>query len=173
MGEVGYPEPGGGLESVASRKEDSVRAFLADPSAENAQKLGIRENPTGEMAGVRLTSEQVDAITEALKSLFDIQPPSTLGPGWDHIEPILTEKTCMACHTLKGEGAPQGGIGGPIEAAAKRNREILIEWLQDPSFDKATSLKIRETPLGAMMSFPLPEEQAKQVADWILSLESE
>ncbi|MBN2328935.1 MAG: c-type cytochrome [Candidatus Omnitrophica bacterium] len=169
----GYPIPGEGLESVASRKEDVVRAFLADPSAENALKFGIRTNPTGDMAGVRLRDSEVDILTEALKSLFEVQPPSKLGPGWDHVEAILVEKTCLACHTYAGEGAPQGGIGGPLENASAFQEETLVEWLKKPSAENAVALKIRETPMGAMEIFALPEEQAKEAAAWLKSLAQE
>lgn len=170
MNGAGYPIPGEGLESVASRKEDVVRAFLAEPSAENALKFGIRTNPTGEMSGVRLRDSEVDILTEALKSLFEMQPPSKLGPGWDHVEAVLVEKTCLACHTYANEGAPQGGIGGALENSAARPLETLVEWLKKPSAENAVALKIRETPMGAMEIFALSEDQAKETAGWLKSL---
>lgn len=170
MNGAGYPHPGGGLESVASRKEDVIRAFLAEPSVDNAKRFGIRENPTGEMAGVHLSDTEVDTLTEALKALFPLQPPSKLGPGWDRVETVLTEKTCLACHSLKGEGAPQGGIGGPLENAAKLPLETLVDWLKEPTAEKATVLKISESPTGAMTSFAIPDDQAQEVASWLQTL---
>ncbi len=169
---VGYSDPGGGLESVASRNVDTLRAFLLQPDAETAVELGIRDDPTGEMAGVQLTEEQVDLLVEALQSLFEVKPPSSLGPGSEQVEAIFVEKTCLACHTVSGEGAPQGGIGGPLEASAKHSREVLIEWLQNPSAETATRLNIREQPMGAMQSFSLTQEQSEIVADWLLTLQS-
>lgn len=170
MNGAGYPHPGGGLESVASRTEEAIRSFLADPSGENARKLGIRANPTGEMGGVHLSEADVNALTEALKSLFAIKPPAIQSAGLEQVQPILTEKTCLACHSLKGEGAAQGGIGGPLEAASKLEESVLIEWLKKPSAENAATLKIRETPTGAMEVFALPEEQAKVVASWLKTL---
>ncbi len=170
MNGMGFSDPGEGLESVASRKEDALRAFLAEPTAENAKRFGIRENPTGEMAGVHLNESEVNSITEALKTLFKVQPPSKLGPGWDQVEAILTEKTCLACHSFHGEGAIDGGIGGALENAAKLDTDTLVEWLKDPSAENAVKLKIRETPIGAMVSFSLSDDQAKEVARWIQSI---
>ncbi|MFB3788292.1 MAG: c-type cytochrome [bacterium] len=170
IGGVGFSHPGEGLESVASRKEDTLRAFLLDPSADSAKRLGIRESPLGEMAGLRLSEEQVTLVMEALKSLFPMQPPSKLGPGWERVETVLTEKTCLACHTLKGEGAPDGGIGGPLENAAHFSEAVLVEWLKEPSAAKAIELKIRESPMGAMTTFALPEDLAKEVAAWLQTL---
>lgn len=170
IGGVGYPDPGEGLESVASRKEDTLRAFLLDSSAGNTKRLGIREEPSGDMAGLRLTEEQVDFVMEALKTLFPVQPPSQLGPRWERVETVLAEKTCLACHTLKGQGAPDGGIGGPLENSAQFSEEVLVEWLMEPSAAKAVELKIRETPMGAMVSFALPVDLAKEVAAWLKTL---
>jgi len=170
IGGVGFPHPGEGLESVASRKEDTLHAFLLDPSAGSAKRLGIRDTPLGEMAGLRLSEEQVTLVMEALKSLFPVQPPSQLGPGWERVETVLTEKTCLACHTLKGQGAPDGGIGGPLENAAHFSEATLVEWLKEPSAAKALELKIRESPMGAMTTFALPEDLAKEVAAWLKTL---
>lgn len=172
MGEVGYPIPGGGLESVASRSEDAVLAFLLSPDAEKAKQYGIRENPTGQMAGVRLSEEEASLLTEALAQLFEVKPPSKLGPGWDHIEMILTEKTCLACHTLQGEGAPDGGIGGPLEAASEYELDVLVQWLMEPTAENAVRFKLREIATGAMTTFALPEDQATEMARWLKSLEN-
>lgn len=172
MNGVGFSKPGEGLESVASRSEEDVRAFLAAPNSENAKKFGIRANPTGAMAGVHLNESEVNALTDALKTLFALKPPSQMESGSEQVKAILTEKTCLACHTLKGEGAPQGGIGGPLEEGAKLSEETLVEWLKKPSAVNATALKIRETPMGAMESFSLSEEQAKLLAAWLKSLET-
>ncbi len=165
---TGYPDPGGSLSSVASRKEDTLRAFMKEPTAEKAKKLGIRDNPTGEMSGVHLTDKQVDLLLESLKELFEVQPPSMLGPGLGHIEEILTEKTCLACHTYQGEGAPDGGVGGPLEQARKLEKEKLVKWLMSPDFVTAIELGIREEPTGAMTAFSLPKEEAQQIAEWLL-----
>lgn len=170
MNGIGYPVPGEGLESVASRKEDTIKAFLAEPTAENAKTFGIRANPTGLMVGVHLSDAEVNTLTEALKSLFALQPPSKLGPGWERVETVLAEKTCLACHSLKDEGAPQGGIGGALENSSKLPKEVLVEWLLKPSAENAVKLKIRETAMGAMESFALPQEQADEVAAWLKSL---
>ena len=173
IGDRGYPDPGGGLESVASRTEDVVVAFLKNPDAETAKELGIRTEPTGEMAGVHLTDQEVQYLTEALKSLFEVQPPSMLGPGWKDVEEILAAKTCLACHSLGDEGAPQGGIGGPLEASASMEQATLVEWLMEPTPEKAQELGISDAPMGAMVPFALPEDQAQRVAEWLKTLESE
>lgn len=173
MGEEGREDPGGNLASVASRTEDVVIAFMKNPDGETAKELNIRENPTGEMAGVKLTPSEVDSISEALFALFEVKPPSTLGPGNEDIEAILMDEkyTCLACHTINGEGAPDGGLGGPLEQSSKHSLETLVEWLQAPTVENATKLKIRETPMGAMTPFALPEEDAKKVANWLKKLE--
>jgi cytochrome c5 len=172
MGGVGYPIPGDGLESVASRSEYVVLAFLMNPDAEHAKQYGIREIPTGEMASIHLTQEEAKLLTEALTQLFEVKPPSKLGPGWDHIEPILTEKTCLACHTLHGEGAPDGGIGGPLEESTKHELNVLVQWLNEPTAENAVKLNIREVATGAMTTFALNEEEANEVAKWLKSLEN-
>ncbi|RJP21396.1 MAG: hypothetical protein C4527_23525 [Candidatus Omnitrophota bacterium] len=172
MSGMGRSDPGGGLESVASRKTDTLRAFLQQPNAENARKLGIREAPTGDMAGYHFSEEQVDAFIESLTELFEVKPPSSLGPGSEKVETVFMEKSCLACHTVHGEGAPDGGIGGPLEASANHSRELLVQWLQNPSAENAVSFNLREQPMGAMQSFPLPPDQAEIVADWLLSLEA-
>ncbi|MEW6237795.1 MAG: c-type cytochrome [Candidatus Omnitrophota bacterium] len=172
MGEEGPLEPGGALDSVASRREDAVLAFLLAPTAEEAVKLGIRQKPTGDMAGVKLTPDQAGKLMEALKALFKIQPPSMLGPGHEAVEAILADEkhTCLACHSVKGLGAAQG-IGGPLENAAKRSEEVLIQWLMQPTAENAAKLKIREQPMGAMASFALTEEETKIVAAWLITLQ--
>jgi len=172
MGEEGPLEPGGALDSVASRREDAVLAFLPTPTSEEAVKLAIRQTPTGDMAGVKLTPDQAGKLVEAMKELFKIQPPSMLGPGNEAVEAILADekRSCLACHSVKGQGAAQG-IGGPLENAAKWSEEILIQWLTQPTAENAAKLKIREQPLGAMASFALTEEEAKTVAAWLVTLQ--
>jgi mono/diheme cytochrome c family protein len=173
MGGVGYPIPGDALESVAARSETTLKAFLAKPDKETAEKLGIRKPATGEMAGVALSSTQIDLLTEALIELFDVQPPSDLGPGTEAILPILTENSCLDCHGLGDKGAPGGGLGGPLEHAARYSHETLVKWLQAPSADNAKALEIRTEPMGAMEAFPLNEEESHIMADWIRSLRDE
>ncbi|MBI1387928.1 MAG: c-type cytochrome [bacterium] len=173
MNGEGFPEPGGGLESVASRTEDVVIAFLTKPDGETAKELDIRQEPTGEMGGVHLNEAEVAQFTEALKTLFEVKPPSKLGPGWERVEEIFVEKTCLACHTYKGEGAPGGGLGGPFEKASERDRDILVKWLMAPTFENAIALKISESPMGAMTAFPLPKEDAELVADWLKSIKAD
>lgn len=173
IGNVGYPIPGGGLESVASRTEDVVLAFMKNPDAETAKELGIRTEPTGEMAGVRLTDEEARLLTEAMKELFEILPPSALGPGWENVERILEQNTCLACHSVYQDGAPGGGIGGPIEKAAILDKDVLTRWLIEPTLEMARELGISENPMGAMTAFALPEEEALEVAEWILTLNPE
>lgn len=167
---VGYEDPGGPIESVAARNESTVRAFLENPDKETAERLGIREPATGEMAGVKLTSDQVGLLTEALTSLFDVKPPSDLGAGAERVEAIVAEKRCLDCHALRGEGQPGGGIGGDLSAAAARSEEVLIQWLMEPTGDNARELAIREDPTGAMASFALEAEDAQAVARWLKTL---
>ncbi|MFH1737803.1 MAG: c-type cytochrome [bacterium] len=173
MHREGRPEPGGGLESVASRTEDVVRNFLQEPDAESAKTLGIRETPTGEMAGVHLTPEQVDAFVDTLKSLFGLKSPVPSEAKSETVAAILSAKTCLACHSLAGEGAPQGGIGGPLEHAAEKDEEVLRAWLTNPTAENATKLKIRETPTGAMAAFKLTEEEASILVPWLRQLKTE
>ena len=165
----GYPDPGGPLESAASRKEDTIRAFLAAPTAENAQRFGLRDHPTGRMAGVHLNATQVDQLTKALQSLITLQPPSQLGPGWARAEQILNEKHCLACHTVNHRGAPQG-IGGPLEHAADHSEVTLVTWLENPTAETAKRLNLRQNPTGAMATLALPEPQAQEMARWLKSL---
>ncbi len=170
MDGIGFPEPGGGLESVASRTQDVVLAFMKQPDAATAKELGIRDNPTGEMAGVTLTNEEAVLLTEAMAELFEVQAPSDLGAGFERVEVLLEEKTCMACHTLNGEGAPDGGIGGPLEKAAPMELDTLTNWLIEPTLEKAIEYEISDFPTGAMASFALEPEDAKLMAEWIRTL---
>ncbi|MFO7902206.1 MAG: c-type cytochrome [Planctomycetota bacterium] len=170
MDGVGYEEPGGPIESVSARGESTVRAFLKQPDKETAERLGIRRPATGEMAGVKLTSDQVELLTDALTSLFDVKPPSDLGPGAESVEAIVSENRCLDCHAVRGEGQPGGGIGGDLSAAAARTEDVLVQWLIEPSGENATELGIREEPTGAMASVALEEEDAEAVARWLKTL---
>ena len=139
MGDYGYPDPGGGLESVASRTEDVVLAFMAEPTAEKAQELGIRENPSGLMAGVQLSEEEAKLTTEALKSLFEIQPPSMLGPGTEQVEAILMDPahTCLACHSIREKAHRMAAWVVP-EESHRLGKDALVKWLREPSYLNAT-----------------------------------
>lgn len=172
MNGVGYEHPGGGLESVASRSEDAVLAFMKDPSAENAKALKIREAPTGEMGGVHLTETEAVLLTEAMKELFEVKPPTMLGPGNEHIEELLTKNNCLACHTVKGEGAPDGGLGRPLEDAAHRSKDVIVQWMMNPSADHALELGIRteDTVMGAMDGLALNREDSEIFAEWLTEL---
>jgi mono/diheme cytochrome c family protein len=169
----GHEEPGGPLESVASRSITTVHAFLADPTKESAETLGIRVPATGEMAGVRLSEEEVELLAEALQELFEVNPPSDLGPGAEKVEAIFKEKSCLDCHAVKGEGQPNGGLGGDLAQAAKHEKDVLVQWLMEPTAENAKELGIRENPFGAMAAFALDQGQAEIVADWIKTLDEE
>lgn len=171
MDGVGYPDPGGPIESVASRSESTVRAFLQQPDKETAERLGIRRPATGEMAGVNLTDGEVDLLTDALTSLFEVKPPSNLGPGAERVEAIFAEKNCLDCHAVRGQGQPGGGLGKDLSLAAKRSEDVLIQWLMEPTADKAKELGIREEPFGAMAGFALEEEEAMIVSRWLKTLQ--
>ncbi|MDX9754162.1 MAG: c-type cytochrome [bacterium] len=166
----GYEQPGGALESVSARTETALREFLLDPSKESAEKLGIRNPATGEMAGIKLTPEQVDHLVQTMVSVFEVQPPSSYGEGGEQIEVIFKAKSCMDCHSFKGDGAPNGGLGGPLENAAKFSEETLVSWLKKPSAENAKTLGIRTDPFGAMEAFALNEEEAAIVAKWLKTL---
>lgn len=170
---LGYEDPGGALESVASRSEDVLLAFMKEPTADKAKELKIRETPTGEMSGVHLTEQEAKILTNAMTELFEVKPPTMLGPGNDHIEVLLTENNCLACHSVKGEGAPDGGLGLALELGAHRSKEIIIEWMMDPSADKALELGIRteDDVMGAMDGLALNREDSEVFADWLITLE--
>ena len=171
IGKEGQSQPGGGLESVASRNEDVVLAFLEEPTAEKARQLKIKTNPTGKMAGVHFSTEEARLVLESLKMMFKVKPPTQFGPGNEAIEAIVTQYNCLACHSYKGEGAPDGGLGGAFENAGEFSYETLVEWLKAPSVDNAVRLKIREVPMGAMEAFPLSPEQAEIMARWFKTLD--
>ncbi|MFW6169759.1 MAG: c-type cytochrome [Planctomycetota bacterium] len=170
MDGVGHEEPGGAIEAVAARNESTVRAFLAQPDKETAERLGIRRPASGEMAGVKLTPEQVELLTDALMSLFDVKPPSDLGPGAESVEAIISENRCLDCHAVRGEGQPGGGIGGDLSAAAARSEDVLVQWLIEPTRENAEKLGIRDEPMGAMVDFALEEDDARAVARWLKTL---
>lgn len=187
MDERGYAEPGGPLELVASRSESTVRAFLQQPDKETAERLGIRNPATGEMAGVKLTDEQVELLTEALMSLLktktppaqkkpnEAKPDETEGaeaePDEERVEAILAGKFCLDCHAVQGEGPPGGGLGGDLSQATTRSEAVLVEWLMEPTAEKAEELGIREDPSGSMANFALEQEDAEAVARWLKTLE--
>lgn len=168
---IGYADPGGGLESVASRTEDVVLAFMRNPDKETAEELGIRQPATGEMAGVQLTEEEVVLLTEAMVELFDVAPPPVEGPDAEVVQTILENSSCMACHSAAGQGPPDGGLGGAMELGQKYERDVLVRWLMEPTVEVAIELGISEEPMGAMESFALPQDEAEIIADWIYSLE--
>ena len=60
---------GGALEKSASRDEDTLRSWLANPTAENAIQLKIREAPMGAMAAFKLTDAELDIVVPWLLSL--------------------------------------------------------------------------------------------------------
>jgi mono/diheme cytochrome c family protein len=171
MNGEGQPNPGGGLEAVASRREDELREFLLEPTEQNAKQFNIRENPTGDMAGVHLTPGQVNALMEVLSAVYGFRQAVSENVSMEGVESILTAKTCLACHSVGDRGAAGGGVGGPLEDAAKLSREALRAWLLNPSMDNAKQLGIRENPIGAMGNFALTEEEAEVIVPWVLSLE--
>ncbi len=173
MNGMGQEVPGGAIESVASRNEDVVLAFMLEPTAEKAEELKIRSEATGEMAGVKLTEEEAKLLTEAMAGLFEVKPPTMLGPGNEHIETLLTQNNCLACHSVKGEGAPEGGLGKALEYAADRPYDIIVEWMMDPSREKAIELGIRGEmeAIGAMDGLALNREDAEAFAEWVRTLD--
>lgn len=169
----GQEHPGGAIESVASRSEDAVLAFMLEPTAEKAKEFKIRQNPTGEMAGVMLTETDAQLLTEAMKELFAVKPPTMLGPGNEHIEAILIKNNCLACHTVKGEGAPDGGLGKALEQSAHRPVEVIVDWMMNPSAENAVKLHIRTEAeaIGAMDGLALNREDAEAFAHWVKTLQ--
>ncbi len=170
MNGEGQSNPGGGLEAVTSRTEDDLRGFLLEPTDQNAKQFNIRENPTGDMAGVHLTPGQVNALLEALSKVYGFRQPVSKDVSMEGVESILAAKTCLACHSVGDRGAAGGGVGGTLEDAAKLGQETLRAWLLNPSADNAKQLGIRENPVGAMGNFALTEEEADVIVPWVLSL---
>ena len=166
---IGYPDPGGALESIAARTLEDTVAFLSAPTIENARELGIRENPTGAMAQVRLSSEETTLLAESLFEFLGVEP---VPPPIDSeaVKQVFTQKFCLACHTLKGEGAPNGGIGGPLEPAAQRSEDVLRAWMAEPNSDNAKKLGIREAPNGGMAVVKLTSEEVDLVVTYLLTL---
>jgi cytochrome c2 len=169
---MGYDHPGGALESVASRSEDALLAFMLEPSAENAKTLKIRETPTGEMAGVHLTEHEAHLLTGAMKELFEVKPPTMLGPGNEYIEILLTKNNCLACHSIKGQGAPEGGLGKPLEDAAHHPHDVIVKWMMNPSAAHALELGIRteDNVMGAMDGLSFNKEDSEVFAKWLTGL---
>jgi hypothetical protein len=171
MAGIGYPISGGGLEASASRDEQTLLTFMRSPDVATTRALGIRSEPTGEMAGLHLAPEEVLLLVEAMRELF---PPASelafLDSEWREVERILAANSCLACHSLYQEGAPGGGSGGPLEASTGRDFEVLKRWLITPTPEMARELGLAANPTGAMAAFPLSEEEASLVAAWLRTL---
>ena len=60
---------GGTLEDAAKLGQETLHAWLLNPSADNAKQLGIRENPVGAMGNFALTEEEADVIVPWVLSL--------------------------------------------------------------------------------------------------------
>ena len=169
---VGYPEPGGALESVGARTLKDAVAFLSAPTADTARELGIRETPTGAMGAIHLTSDEAQLLADALFEHLDVEP---VPPPIDSeaVKQVFTAKFCLACHSLQGQGAPGGGVGGPLEPASKHGGDVLRAWMKEPNSDNAKKLGIRETPTGGMAAIKLTDEEVELIVSYLLTLKTE
>jgi len=77
LGEEGREGLGGDLAAVAGRGEDKLLAWLKNPSAENARRLGLREKPLGSMErrtvwvfGYQLRNSLLVAAATTLLGIF-------------------------------------------------------------------------------------------------------
>lgn len=165
----GHKFPGGGLESIQSKTRETIFAFLKEPTRAKAKELKIRDNPTGEMAGVHLSESDARLLTSALFEYLGVSP--TLPPiDGNAVKSIIEKNKCLSCHSLAGHGAPKGGIGGPFERAAKLyTEESLRAWLENPSSDNAIKLGISKEPYGIMSNIKLSKEEIVTIVRFIIS----
>jgi len=68
---------------------------------------------------------------------------------------------CLSCHTAKGKGFKDPG--GALETIQSRSKETVVEFLKEPTKEKARALKIRENPTGQMSNVNLTDEQAELI----------
>ncbi len=163
----GYAEPGKELEGGCSRSRGALVDFLSKPTKKMAEELGIRSPATGEMAGVRLTEDEVEFLADAMNEIcpepLKIEMPQT-------VQAAFTRLACVACHTLQGEGAHNGGSGGPLDESGLRGADVLHAWFKEPTADNAKKLGIRETATGQMAFMLLTDEERDAVVNYLIEL---
>jgi hypothetical protein len=167
---TGHKYPGGELEFIQSKTKETITEFLKEPSKEKAISLKIRENPSGQMSGVHLSGAQAELIASSLYEYLGVLP-SVTKVDEKVVKSIIEKNDCMSCHSLKGEGAMNGGMGGPFEkAAANLTKEKITAWLENPSSDNALKLGISKDPLGSMSDIKLTKEEIETMVNYIHSL---
>jgi len=173
MGEGAYYAPE--LTKVYERRGEAfVKAMLKDPES---MYPGQRK-----MTKYNFTDQEIQDLTEFLKWIgkmdlngFPAKPDlmATTSPSPASSKektnaaagitrPKVYEQMCTACHAIGG----LGGIVGPaLDGIGKiREREFLVQWLQD-----STVLK----PDSKMPKLPLTEEDIKELVEYLLSLKGE
>ena len=84
---------------------------------------------------------------------------------------VIEQVGCGACHDIPGVGWPRGTVGGPLKRFAVRpliagrfanQPDTLVTWLKDaPSLSPATG----------MPAMPITEDQARDVAAYLYTLD--
>jgi mono/diheme cytochrome c family protein len=112
----------------------------------------------------------VDLVRFADKSA-KLAPPANAKP--DAKEGFaLFRKTCLACHTLNGEGGQSAGVelNRPVNVTKYWKKEWLAKWIASP---KSLRESTKMPDYGSESGYKLPADvQAKQIQQIIAYLES-
>lgn len=94
----GHGTPGGPLEVAGFRGEAPLAAFLAQPTRQAAERLGLRTHATGEMSGIRLAPGDVAWMAKALVALAGGSDRATAPEGAPLRARATGGRGCLSCH---------------------------------------------------------------------------
>ncbi|MBX7208980.1 MAG: c-type cytochrome [Verrucomicrobiaceae bacterium] len=170
--------------SVERRGKEFLRIFLKDPEA---MFPGQRK-----MVNYHFSAEQIDDTIAFLDwcgkvdlNGFPAKPPlqKTIVPvaaqqmvvtSTREVPAIFTEKTCLACHSLLGKGAPNmvmPNLKGEMvavpsldEVYKRKSRPDLVKWISNPQAIKPG------TPMPTLVPAVVSTAQVEEIADFLMSL---
>ncbi len=148
------------------RSEEFLKMFLKDPLAMYPGKR--------KMVKYDFSDAEIDDIISFLKWCSDvdlngfpaepflkkytIQQNTNIND--DIKKPVIFEKLCLTCHTLKGIGNRMEGAPILDNIGAIREKDFLKQWLKDPKSIKSNSL---------MPKFPLSETTINELVDFLIN----
>lgn len=152
------PKPAPILDAVASRvKPQYLRRYLSDPQSVDA---GTTMPHLFEGVPSALRDEQVEALVHFLSSGGSIAEAKSDVGATRRGNRLFHTIGCAVCHGEQREEAPQVATTIPLaDLGAKYSTVSLAEFLRNPHAVR---------PGGRMPSFDLEEEQAKDIAHFLI-----
>ena len=172
MAGEGAGVPGGPLDAVAFRGRDTLLAFLKAPNALTAERLGIRSEATGRMAGVHLDDSARRWMTEALLILgapaagaakTKSEPQKALAP-LPRVQADTAKPGCLKCHDgIESIMPVESGMMKALVAMGREGGDCVVCHGGDP---KATSAEAAHR--GAPDYVPASRFYAAPSSTWVV-----